>query len=247
MSAQPVESDSKPQAKLAQAAVVKGSASGLRWSHWAGIFVGAVAIEAAIVVGALGVAGRGDRGAWEYAGQLGDTAGLFNALISALAFVAIAWTLKLQQEQLALQRSELEQQRDELKLQRDELARSSEAQRQTARLIAEAVFFQREAGRPALRVHGYRDAKRALVLTVELQDDRVPCRNLTFLEIKGADLLGKGQSTRSSLVPASPFVASYEGIRERFTETWEVLEGSRGEVSVRRIAEREDLVIERPV
>jgi hypothetical protein len=57
----------------------------------------------------------------ERAGQFGDMFGTLNALFTALAFVAVWWTGRMQKRELELQRNELTLQRTALELQRQEL------------------------------------------------------------------------------------------------------------------------------
>lgn len=73
------------------------------------------------------------------AGEFGDMFGSINALFTALAFVAVWWTGRMQRRELELQRREFRMQREALNLQRDELAETRTVlQRQTF----ESMFFQ---------------------------------------------------------------------------------------------------------
>lgn len=68
----------------------------------------------------------------ERLGQFGDMFGALNALFTALAFVAVWWTGRMQREELILQRNEL-------KLQRAELA---DTRSTISRQTFESMFFQ---------------------------------------------------------------------------------------------------------
>ncbi len=81
----------------------------------------AVFLWVAIPMGVYWFLTGGDLGK---SGQFGDMFGTVNALFSGLAFAAIAWTITLQQRQIAVQMEELQLQREDLKLQRKEMQES---------------------------------------------------------------------------------------------------------------------------
>lgn len=81
----------------------------------------AVFIWAVIPSGVYWVLTGGDLGK---SGQFGDMFGTVNALFSGLAFAAIAWTMTLQQRQIAVQMEQLKLQREEMALQRKEMKES---------------------------------------------------------------------------------------------------------------------------
>jgi hypothetical protein len=64
---------------------------------------------------------------WELRGNIGDSFGVMNAMVSGLALAALVATLWLQSRELALQRTELAMQREALSQSRDELRRNAEA------------------------------------------------------------------------------------------------------------------------
>jgi hypothetical protein len=68
---------------------------------------------------------------WAVLGNIGDSFGAMNAIVSGMAFAALVATLWLQSRELALQRSELAMQRDAISQSRDELHRSAEASLRT--------------------------------------------------------------------------------------------------------------------
>jgi hypothetical protein len=61
---------------------------------------------------------------WAQRGQFGDLFGSLNSLFSGLAFAALFFTLRLQQQQLEKQEQQLDLQRKELGLQREEMIAS---------------------------------------------------------------------------------------------------------------------------
>jgi hypothetical protein len=102
----------------------------IAWGLWLGdIVVALLAPDAgATVTGSTA-------SALERAGQFGDMFGGINALFTALAFVAVWWTgrmqyreLRLQRQEIRLQREALELQRKELEATREEIARTASAQ-----------------------------------------------------------------------------------------------------------------------
>lgn len=72
-------------------------------------------------------------------GQFGDMFGSINALFTALAFVTIWWTGRMQRRELELQRQELAYQRDAIDLQRKEMTGTRLV---IARQTFESMFFQ---------------------------------------------------------------------------------------------------------
>lgn len=73
---------------------------------------------------------KGSATSLELAGSFGDLFGSLNALFTALAFVAVWWTGRMQRQELEFQREELRLQRQELELTRGELSRTATAQEQ---------------------------------------------------------------------------------------------------------------------
>lgn len=59
-------------------------------------------------------------------GEFGDMYGLFNPVISTLAFFGVLYSLYMQQKQLKLQHEDLKNQREELELQRAEMVKQRE-------------------------------------------------------------------------------------------------------------------------
>jgi hypothetical protein len=64
---------------------------------------------------------------WAVRANIGDSFGLMNTILSALALAALAATLSFQSRELALQRAELAMQRETLQASRGELHRTAEA------------------------------------------------------------------------------------------------------------------------
>lgn len=73
------------------------------------------------------------------AGQFGDMFGGVNALFTALAFSAVAWSAFMQRREMKMQRDELEAQREQLELQRQEMEAT---RRVIAKQAFESTFFQ---------------------------------------------------------------------------------------------------------
>jgi hypothetical protein len=79
------------------------------------------------------------------AGQFGDLFGGLNALFTALAFAAVAWSAFSQRHEMALQRRELQLQRQELAAQRGEMQSQRAVLQEHARAAAESSTLASEA------------------------------------------------------------------------------------------------------
>lgn len=73
-------------------------------------------------------------------GTYGDFFGSFNALVSALAFGGLIYTIYLQRKDLELQRKELQLTRDEMKRQAEAQEKAAQEQERHAKLLEEQLY-----------------------------------------------------------------------------------------------------------
>ena len=73
-------------------------------------------------------------------GTYGDFFGCFNALVSALAFGGLIYTIYLQRKDLELQRNELQLTRDEMKRQAEAQEKAAQEQERHAKLLEEQLY-----------------------------------------------------------------------------------------------------------
>ncbi len=96
-------------------------------------------------------------------GSYGDMYGPLNPLVSAFAFIALVYSLSMQQHQLKLQRKDLRNQREELALQRNEMEKQRE--------VSEAQTRQFEAQvKLAENAQKVDELYRRLSIAVQLSD-----------------------------------------------------------------------------
>lgn len=127
-------------------------------------------------------------------GLFGDSFGAFTAFFTGLGFLAIAYTVRLQSQQVEMQAKELQLQREELALTRKELARSASAQETTGTTMAAQLETMRAsallAAIPILLTHEYEHVRKAHALELHLDVEALPTSVLRerLVELERADI-----------------------------------------------------------